>query len=356
MSRPAVARIHLGHLRHNYRLIRARAGTADVMAVVKANAYGHGLHLVAPALYEAGCRHFAVTDAEEALMLRQYVAGKDIAIALLSGIFDAGDADLCAAHGFTPVISEPRQIDLLEQADFHGRIWLKLETGMHRIGAADPQTMLERLSRAGIGLAGLMSHLACADTPEHPMNRAQAEAFRAMHRRLAPDAAASLLNSAGIVAMPSQALDVVRPGIALYGAEPVTGTSFGLKAVMQLSGGIMQIRELTPGDAVSYGADFVAERQMRVAVVALGYADGVPRGLSRRGEVVIRGTRCPIIGRVCMDYTLIDVSDCDCSPADTAEFWGETMSANHVARQLDTISYTLFTGVGARVSRHPISS
>ncbi|MDX8406976.1 MAG: alanine racemase [Mariprofundaceae bacterium] len=352
MSRPAIARINLDHLTHNYRLLKQRAGCADIMAVVKANAYGHGLNLVAPALFDAGCTSFAVTDAKEAVCLCDYLHDEsDIRITLLSGIYDASDAGLCTRYGFIPAISEMEHIRLLQDAGFHGSVWIKVDTGMNRIGALHAAELIARLERANMQLAGIMSHLACADTPEHPMNQAQFDVFNSLHQALAPHAPASLLNSAGLIGMPEHVFNVVRPGIALYGAEPIASEPIGLKAVMQLTGRIMQLRDISAGEPVSYGASFTASRDTRVAVVSLGYADGVPRELSNRGAVIIHATPCPIIGRVCMDYTLVDVSECACAEADTVEFWGDAMPVNDVAGLLDTISYTLFTGVGERVLR-----
>lgn len=352
MSRPAFAHIHLDHLRHNYRVLKTRAGAAEIMAVVKANAYGHGLNLVAPALFKEGCRSFAVTDAKEGMQLRDHLGhDNDPTITLLSGVYDDEDAKLCAENDFIPAISAESHISLLSKAGFTGSVWIKVDTGMNRIGAVDPAMLTSLLNESGIRLAGIMSHLACADTPEHPMNQAQFDAFNALRQQIAPDAPASLLNSAGLVGMPEHVFDVVRPGIALYGAEPIPGEPLGLRPVMQLTGQIMQIRNLSPGDMVSYGASFTASHDMRVAAISLGYADGVPRGLSNTGQVIIRDTPCAIVGRVCMDYTVVDVSACTCHEADSVEFWGSAMLANDVAALLDTISYTLFTGVGERVQR-----
>jgi len=352
MSRPAIAHINLEHLKHNYRLLDKRANTAEIMAVVKANAYGHGLKLIAPALFTEGCRSFAVTDANEGVQLYDHLGDDNTAnIALLSGIYDDDDARLCQQYHFMPAISEEQHITMLGKTGFRGKVWLKVDTGMNRIGTIAPGKLISRLQGSDIGLAGIMSHLACADTPEHPLNQAQFDAFHTLHQAIAPAAPASLLNSAGLVGMPDHVFDVVRPGIALYGAEPVSNEPMGLKPVMQLTGDIMQLRNLCAGETVSYGASFIAEKDMRVAVISLGYADGVPRELSNTGQVMIRNQACPIIGRVCMDYTLVDVSNCACCEGDSAEFWGTAILANDVAHALDTISYTLFTGVGERVQR-----
>jgi len=353
MSRPAVATIHLGGLRHNYRLLRGKAGNAAVMAVVKANAYGHGLDLVAPVLLEEGCASFAVTDAEEGVRLRHMLGNKPD-IVLLSGIFDAEDALLCRKSGLTPVVTELWHVNTLKNASFTGNVWLKVDTGMKRLGCADIARMFMACRERGIGIAGLMSHLACADEPGHPLNRRQAEAFRQYLAALPEAVPASLLNSAGLATMPEYAMDVVRPGIALYGAEPVRNHPLGLQPVMQLSSRIMQVRTVRKEESISYGATFTAPEDMRIAIAALGYADGLPRSLSNRGMAMLADKRdknaiLPVVGRVCMDYCLLDASHVHVSAGDVVEFWGEALSAVEVARQAGTIAYELFTGVGGRV-------
>jgi len=358
MSRPAIATIHLGHLRHNYRLLRGKAGNAAVMAVVKANAYGHGLDLVAPALLDEGCASFAVTDAEEGVRLRRILGNKPDII-LLSGIFDAEDALLCRKSGLTPVVTESWHVHTLGNASFTGNAWLKVDTGMKRLGCADARRMFIACRERGIGIAGIMSHLACADEPDHPLNRRQADAFRKYLEVLPEAVPASLLNSAGLVTMPEYAMDVVRPGIALYGAEPVRNHPLGLQPVMHLTGRIMQVRTVREGESVSYGATFTAPEDMRIAVAALGYADGLPRSLSNCGMAMFADKRdknaiLPVVGRVCMDYCLLDASRVRISAGDVVEFWGEALSAVEVARQAGTIAYELFTGVGGRVMRKAV--
>jgi len=350
MSRPAFAEISLENLIHNYRLLKQRAAGAEIMAIVKADAYGHGLSLIAPALRQSGCSSFGVTDADEGARLRALL-GHEATIVVLSGIHDDADAAACAAEDLTPALSEPAQLDRLVSAGFHGQAWIKVDTGMNRLGAEDGASLKRRMQKAGIGLAGILSHLACADTPEHPMNRAQLQRFLQLRAELGPELPASLLNSAGLIALPDAVFDVVRPGIALYGSEPVATEPMGLKPVMRFGGRILQIRDIAPGESVSYGARWTASGPTRVAVVSLGYGDGLPRLLSNRGHALIRGQRCPILGVVCMDYTMVDVSHCECSPGDDAEFWGESLAAHDVADILETISYELFTGVSARVRR-----
>jgi len=350
MSRPAVAHISRTSLQHNYGILAARAGRAVVMAVVKANAYGHGLHLVGPALHEAGCKCFAVTDAGEGATLREII-GQEADIVALSGLFDMADARLAVQFRLIPVVFTAEHVLLLRDAGFTGSVWIKVDTGMHRLGADDPVALLRACLDAGITIGGVMSHLACADTPGHPLNAAQASRFAKIRHTLPVNIPASLLNSAGLACMPEFSLDVVRPGIALYGTEPAANIRLGLKPVMQFCGRIMQITDVPAGATISYGATHTAERDMRIAVVSCGYADGLPRVLSNRGFGSWQGNRLPIIGRVCMDYCLLDVGGYTPVPGDEVEFWGATQPAAEVAANAGTISYELFTGVGHRVQR-----
>ncbi|MDQ6993635.1 MAG: alanine racemase, partial [Mariprofundus sp.] len=203
----------------------------------------------------------------------------------------------------------------------------------------------------GINLRGLMSHLACGDIPSHPLNRQQAETFTQICQALDPTLPRSLLNSAGMVSMPDLMMDVVRPGLALYGIEPIPERPIGLKPVMSMTAKVIQIRQLQAGDAISYGASFVAKETMRIAVVSAGYADGIPRQLSNRACAIYNKERLPITGRVCMDYTMLDVTHSAIQEGDWVAFWGEQLKANEVASVIDSISYTLFTGLGTRVQR-----
>jgi len=358
MSRPAIATIHLGHLRHNYRTLKKRAGNAAIMAVVKANAYGHGLDLIAPALLDEGCLSFAVTDAAEGLRLRRML-GKKPDIVILSGIFDREDAGLCREAGLTPIVSEPWQINILGNVSFAERVWLKVDTGMCRLGCEDVLQMFTTCREQDIHIAGIMSHLACADIPGHPLNRRQAEVLRQYLAALPEPVSVSLLNSAGLITMPEYVMDVVRPGIALYGAEPVRNHSLGLQPVMQLTSRIMQIRTVRKGESVSYGATFTAPKDMCIAIAALGYADGLPRALSNCGMAIVANKQgkdaiLPVTGRVCMDYCLLDASRVSLAAGDTVEFWGGAMPAVEVARQAGTIAYELFTGLGERVMRKAV--
>lgn len=351
--RPAIASINIANLQHNFSMLKQRARNAEVMAVVKANAYGHGLHLVVPALFDADCRHFAVTDATEGIEARDLVPDA-ASIVLLSGIFDAKDAELAVTAKLTPVITETDQVEFLHAAGFTDAVWIKINTGMQRLGANDPAALIDFCKNKGIAIIGIMSHLACADTPEHPLNSVQAEEFKRAHLQFAPDLSASLLNSAGLVSLPDATYDFIRPGIALYGIEPVDEEPMGLKPVMRLTGQVMQVRQLAKGVSLSYGASFTAPEDMRIAVISLGYGDGLPRHLSNIGSAIYQGNKLSIAGRICMDFCLVDIGARNIQRGDTIEFWGESLYAGEVAEQIGTIAYELFTDINKRVQRRAI--
>ena len=356
--RPVRARIRRQALRHNYRELARLAAPARVCAVVKADAYGHGLEIVAPVLHEEGCRLFAVTDCAEAVralaLLDEAAGGRaQVEVVALSGAFDGEDAQAAAADArIVPAVFDAAGVARLARAGFAGKVWIKAETGMHRLGSDEPAALAEAARARGIEPALVFSHLACAATPEHPHARAQIAAMQALGDLGLPR---SLANSAALALHPEARFDVVRPGIALYGAQPAPRARLDLEPVMRLEAEVMQVRALEPGDAVSYDATFVAPKPMRAAVVAAGYADGVPRALSNRGCVLWRGRRLPILGRVCMDYTIVDATGAQgLAPGERVCFWGaEGLAAEEAALAAGTIPYELFTGVGARVRRMP---
>ncbi|MDQ6963516.1 MAG: alanine racemase [Mariprofundales bacterium] len=369
MSRPVIARMSSEALIDNYNTIRQLAGEAVIMAVVKADGYGHGMVEAATRLWDAGCDSFAVTDASEGVALRQALqeharqveesagsgeeSGRSAAeITLLSGIFDDEDTAAVVAHRLVPVIHDKEEVARLRRARFNGRLWLKMETGMNRLGAEQARQLLDRCFRCRWPVAGLLSHLACADEADHPLNAQQAERMRSYLNLMGPGLSGSLLNSAGLITMPQFAFDVVRPGIALYGAQPTAESTCNLHPVMSLEAEIMQIHRVDAGAVISYGGEFVADNPMRVAVVAAGYGDGIPRRASSCGGVVIhKGKKLPMVGRVCMDYTIIDVSGITAKVGDRVQFWGDMLPVDEVATSCETISYELFTGVNARVPR-----
>lgn len=356
--RPVFATIHLGHLAHNYQLLQQKAGDSKVIAVVKADAYGHGLKPVAKTLFDEGCRFFAVTDAEEGALLRTILnehAHGTCHILLLSGLCDKNDAIAAQQYHLTPVISAQNQLQYLLEIHFKGDVWLKVDTGMHRIGTTDLHEMIAQIHNSPINLSGIMSHLACADTPQHPSNQAQLAAFKVIQESThAP--AYSLLNSAGLTSMPEACFDFVRPGIALYGAEPIPDQPLGLKPVMQLKSKIIQVCPIQAGESASYGATWTAPKFTHIAVAALGYADGLPRLLSNQGKAAHHSGVLPIVGRVCMDHCLLEVDNKQVRVGDEVTFFGYNQAplANDVASQCQTIAYEIFTGISTRVTRHYI--
>ncbi len=343
------AEIDLRALRHNYRKLCQRVPGAACLAVVKADAYGHGLDHVARALFEEGCRQFAVGDAHEGARLRLLLDMRDVEILLLGGVVNLAEAVLCRRQSLTPVLSARWQVPLLWQAGYDRNVWLKIDTGMARTGAEDPPGLRHACLQSGMRVVGILSHLACADTPEHPMNQRQIERVRQWSARM-PGLRVSLLNTAGLAYFSGHAWDMVRPGIGLYGAEAFS-RAMGLRPVMRLSAPVMQIRSLRMGEAVGYGASFVAPRAMRIAVVRAGYADGVPRALSHGGRVWFAKRRLPIVGRVCMDYCMVDLENAPARVGDRVVFWGAEHDVAEVAEQAGSIAYELLTRVGPRVPR-----
>jgi len=352
------ARIDPLALQANFAALRRIAAGSEICAVVKANAYGHGLAIAASALFAAGCRRFATTDAEEAhelLACIDRVAGQkaEVSVIALSGVFDAHQARLLAEDDrIEAVVYDLAGVRRLIQARFCGKLWLKLETGMHRLGAEDPTPLLRAAESARLRIAGVISHLCCAESPQHPRTKAQLARFARLTEGLGLPR--SLANSAATFLLPEARFELVRPGIALYGALAIPEASSTLVPAMRLEARVLQVRKLLPGDAVSYEASFVASQPMKVAVVAAGYADGVPRALSNRGFAVdARGRKLAILGRVCMDYTVLDLSNApEVAVGDWVCFWGaKELRVEEQARLAGTIAYELLTGVGARVVR-----
>jgi alanine racemase len=352
--------IDLGALANNWRMLARRAETAATAAVVKGDAYGIGLEPAARALAEAGCQVFFVALADEGLQLRAAV--QDAIIYVLDG-FLPGGAHAFADGRLRPVLSCWPEIE--EWAAFRredGRdlkAAIHVDTGMNRLGLTPGEA--RRLAQntdliAAIAPDLIMSHLACADTPDHPMNRKQLATFRAV-RVLLPDIPASLSNSAGIFLGPDYHFDLVRPGIALYGGEAVAGQPSATRPVATLEARILQVREAKSGDNVGYGATETLGRPSRIAVVGAGYADGYHRRAgssdARPGaRAYLRGRYAPLVGRVSMDLIAIDVTEVPgAERGDWVELFGPNISVDEVARNAETIGYELLTGLGRRYAR-----
>ncbi len=358
----AVLTIDLVALKDNWRLLSKRAGAAECGAAVKGNAYGLGIEPVALALWEAGCRAYFVARPKEGEELR--VILPEATIYVLDGLF-AGQAEFYAKLNLCPAlisIEEAREWASFGRA--YGRklpCALHVDTGINRLGFSKPEfdaLLDDAFTMEGLNVSLLMSHLACADDPPHPLNEKQAEMFAALRGRL-PGVKASLANSSGIFLGDSFTHDLVRPGIALYGGNPTPGSPNPMRAVAHLEGAVMQVRNVKPGETVGYGATWEAQRPSRIAVLGAGYKDGVPRALSSKqvdgpAQVFINGRRCPVIGRVSMDMLAADITGLmphSVVRGTRAEILGSNILIDEAASWAGTISYELLTRLGSRYAR-----
>ena len=312
-------------------------------AVVKADAYGLGLGSVVPALMEQGCDTFFVARLAEGMALR--ALAPDARIFVLDGAVP-GTAPALMAHALTPVLSSLAQIDAWAKAR-GGDAALHVDTGMNRLGLP-----LDDLAQVAMTPVLVMSHLACGDDPNSPMNAVQLSKFKAALAVL-PPAPASLAASGGVLLGKDYHFDLVRPGIGLYGGHPQPGHGENpMQCAVQLTGTVLQLRQVAVGESVGYGASFHAERPATIATIALGYADGVLRSASNRGVAMIRGQRAPFVGRVSMDLITLDVTGiADVAVGDEAELFGPGMAVDAAAAGWGTISYELLTGLSRRVPR-----
>jgi alanine racemase len=351
MTRPSFARIDLGALRHNYRLARRLHG-GRTLAVLKADAYGHGAVACAQAL--AGLADgLAVAFLEEALALRQ--ANIQAPILVLEGLFEPAELPLAAAQGLWLVVHQESQLRMIEQAP-HLRglqVWLKIDSGMARAGFAPEQAAgaHARLSACpAVEQITLMTHFARADEPGEEQTTRQMRCFDEATAGLAGDR--SLCNSAGLLGWPAARRDWGRAGIMLYGANPLPAPwSTPLRPVMGLYSQIFAVRELQPGQALGYGGRFVAHRPTRVGLVAMGYADGYPRSAPDGTPVAVDGRPAQLIGRVSMDMLTVDLTDLPgTGTGSSVELWGPCVDIQDVARAAGTIAYELL----CRVRRVPL--
>jgi len=353
VSRLIRAVIETRALRHNLNTIRERARRARVMAVVKANAYGHGLVPTALSLAEADA--FAVARLEEGLALR--AAGITQPIVLLEGVFTAEQLLEAARHGFDLVVHDALQVELLEEMTGSHRfvLWIKIDTGMNRLGfpPRDFAAALERVRRltpAPLEIR-LLTHLACADERDGRMTNEQLARFRAATRGL--DYSVSIANSAGVFGDVQLSGDWVRPGLALYGASPFADSSaaqLGLTPVMSLESSVIAVRHISAGETVGYGAAWRAPRDSGIAIIAAGYGDGLPRNLPGGTPVLVDGVRAPLVGRVSMDMIAADVTALpDVHVGTPAVLWGAGLPVEEIARHAGTIPYELLCSVSQRV-------
>ena len=343
--RPARALIDLQALRHNYQLAREVTG-AKALAVIKADAYGHGAVRCAQAL-EAEADGFAVACIEEALELR--AAGIRAPILLLEGFFEADELPLIVEHDFWCVVHSLWQLDAIEQATLAKpiQVWLKLDTGMHRVGLhpSEYKSAYQRLQASGkVAKIVLMSHFARADELDSLRSVEQVAVFLAARDDLSAEV--SLRNSPAILGWPSVPSDWVRPGLMLYGATPFEQDhplAARLQPVMTVESKVICVRELPAGEPVGYGANVITPKPMRIGVVAMGYADGYPRLAPTGTPVLVAGQRSHLLGRVSMDMLCIDLTDVpDAGLGSTVELWGKNILASELAEKAETIPYQIF--------------
>lgn len=352
-AQQAVACINPQALQHNLQQVRQFAPDARVLAVIKANAYGHGLEVAAKALTNADA--YAVGTLAEAQHLRPFAQDKDIVI--LQGVFDSADIQQCAANNFQVVVHCEEQVALFEATTLDSPVqcWLKVDTGMHRLGVMPDQveSILERLKQS-LNVAQpviVMSHLACADEPEHPENQLQIETFDDLEVDIQQPR--SLANSAAIVAFKDAHYDWVRPGIMLYGISPLadkTAEDLGLQPVMTLKSQLIAVNRLLQGDSVGYGATWQCPQDMRVGVIGFGYGDGYPRHVPSGTPVLINSQRAAIIGRVSMDLIAVDLRELPAAKVgDEVILWGEGLPVEEIAEAAETIAYELVCRLTTRV-------
>jgi alanine racemase len=349
MSRPIRSKINLGALQHNLRLAR-RLTSARIMAVIKAEAYGHGLLHSADALDDAD--GFALLDLSDAVRLRE--AGFRQTILLLEGFFSADELPRMAEYEIASVIHSPQQIAMLDAYPRRAAldVWLKVNTGMNRLGFAahELSIAMEKLkAHPAVRNITLMTHFSHAD--EATGVTAQMEQF---NQQVAPyRLARSLANSAALLRYPATHADWVRPGIMLYGSSPfpeVSAQQLGLQPVMTFQSEIIAVRDLEAGESISYGGLFRAEYPMRIGVVACGYADGYPRHAPSGTPILVDGRRTRILGRITMDMLCVDLSALPAAKlGSTVTLWGEALPVDEIARAAGTISYELLCAMARRV-------
>ncbi len=360
---PVRLTIDLDAIAANWRLLNERAGEAETAAVVKANAYGLGAAEVVRSLGQEGCRTFFVATVEEGIAVRA-VAG-DAVVAILDG-FLPGSESAFLEHRLVPVINSLEQLQhwraVAQRARARLKTVLQLDSGMTRLGIGEAD-LLHLVAHPelldALDLTLVMSHLACADAPDHPHNARQLAAFRAMSDRLPSGIPRSLAASSGIFLGKEYLFDLVRPGVALYGVNPIPGRPNPMRPVVRLDARILQLREVDRGQLVGYGATHAVAGRSRIATIGIGYADGWVRSLGNRGHAVVAERVVPVVGRVSMDLTTLDVSGVPrdaLHEGDWATLIGPSQSIDSVAEQAGTIGYEILTQLGRRATREYVRS
>jgi|UniRef100_A0A7V6A4X4 alanine racemase len=360
--------IDLAALRHNYLQLRRRlSADAKLLAVVKADAYGHGLAPAARTLAAAGAEYLGVASLEEGLALRE--AGLTLPVVLLMGIVPL-ESEAAVAADLEVVLYRRDVAQALEEAGRSlgkkVRVHLKVDTGMGRLGLNPPEVLpfLEGIRNfAHLEVIGLISHLATADEADRTYTRKQLQEFLALLSTARGQGwglpLSHIANSAALMKMPEAHFGMARPGIALYGSSPAPGHSWGvdLKPVMSLATQVLQVKRLPPGSSISYGRTYTTADWCSLAVLPVGYCNGYPRLLSNRGEVILKGRRAPIRGRVCMNLTMVDISHIpDVAAGEPVTLLGtdggERLTGDDLAAWAETISYDIYCTLGSANPRH----
>ncbi len=359
----AILTIDLGAVAANYRILRDRLGGVACGAVLKADAYGLGAAEVAPVLFRTGCRQFFVAHLDEGIALRRHLPSA-ARIHVLHGVFAGGEAD-CLEHDLIPVLNSRSQLAAWagEARQLGARLpaVIQIDTGMARFGLSPAD--VAALAADGSDLAALeprlvMSHLACADTPEHPANAAQLAEFTRL-RRMLPAAPASLAASFGIFLPAAFHHDLARPGAALFGVAPVVGQPNPLRTVVRLDAKIVQLREVPAGTPVGYGHTAHTTAPARLATIAVGYADGYLRAGSNRGAAWCGGAPMPLLGRVSMDSIVLDATGVPAgalAEGGLVELIGPHRDVDAVAADAGTVGYEVLTSLGHRYHRRYIAA
>jgi alanine racemase len=356
----SILTVDLGAIVANYRALAARATPAICAAVVKADAYGLGARAVGPALAAAGCRHFFVAHLGEAVELRSVVPSP-ASIYVLNGLAP-GDIETLLAHDLTPVLNDLGQVDAWSATARRRASPLpaiiQFDTGMSRLGLEDGEfrtLQTERSRLAALDLRFVMSHLACAEETQNPLNKSQLTEFKAI-RAAFPDSQASFANSSGIFLGADYAFDMVRPGCALYGINPLLNKTNPMAAAARLDARILQVRRVDHPRTVGYGATHRVSGPTRIATIAIGYADGWLRSFSGRGVAYCGDRPVPFLGRVSMDLVTLDVTDAPAAKTgDLVELMGPHQDVDAVAAKAGTIGYEILTRLGRRFQRRYIA-
>lgn len=373
MVRSTVADVDLDAIAHNLKALSdflqaeprpAGASVPGIVAVVKANAYGHGAVPVAKALENAGATMLACADVEEAVTLRRAGVGVDI---LVFGALGVSDVSGIFEYRLTPTISTPSAGRALQAAaaarGVRLRYHLKVDTGMNRLGLRYdnlPRTLPELMASESLQIDGLYTHFATADDPESPLMEEQRTRFERVRAQLAADGVRPRLvhaaNSAALLRDSRVWYDLVRPGLLLYGVvPPPLASTLPLKPALSLHSRLVAVKHIRPGEIVSYGARFVAERPTRIAVVPAGYADGLDTRLEGRGMALVRGRRARVVGAVCMDMLMLDITDIEAYPGDEVVFLGtqghDRIEVREMAGSIGTIPWEILCRLGSRIER-----